>query len=163
MRGHDLEEMAGTVTILLCDVDFIVYTQLCHVYHPLGNLAGRLVPGVGLRDREWVQAATNLRSMSRWPHNISWLGGRRWRTRHVARPASTSQQRAGSRCNITKLARTLLLPCSLFPTKFLHVSSPLSRLRFGLPNMPEGSTSKGKMPVSATAKHADAEGYEMPW
>lgn len=39
----------------------------------------------------------------------------------------------------------------------------LSHIRFGLPIMPEGSSSKGKMPVSATAKHADAEGYEMPW
>jgi hypothetical protein len=25
------------------------------------------------------------------------------------------------------------------------------------------SSVKGKMPVPPTAKHADAEGYEMPW
>jgi hypothetical protein len=56
-------------------------------------------------------------------------------------------------------ARNLLALSYRVPSRIIT----LSHTRFGLPIMPEGSSSKGKMPVSATAKHADAEGYEMPW
>lgn len=38
-RGADSGEMAGPTTDILYDVDYIVYTQLFHVYHPLGLLA----------------------------------------------------------------------------------------------------------------------------